>query len=372
MSGMRTIQVDLPGRGYPVWVGDGLLKEAGGLLARRGISGRIAVVADRAAAGFHLETLMRSLKQAGHRLAEPVTVESGEGSKSLERYQALLESLLNREIGRDGAVVAMGGGMVGDLAGFAAATLYRGVTLVQVPTTLLAQVDSAIGGKTGVNAPNGKNLVGAFHQPSCVIADGAVLETLPERELRAGYAEVAKAAALGDGEFFDWLERNAGIALDGKADWRSDMVARAAAIKAAIVAQDETEQDRRVLLNLGHTIGHAVEAAEGYRGRIRHGEAVAVGMAIAAELSRQMGWCSEDTPLRLCAHLQSVGLPVRIAELEIGSATAEQLLDLARQDKKYRGGRPAFVLLRALGKAELCTEPDMLLLKEIVEASLRG
>lgn len=372
MSGMRTIHVNLPGRAYPVWVGDGLLKEAGDLVARREIAGRIAVVADEEAAKFHLETLLRSLKQAGHRLADPVTIEAGEGSKSMERYQSLMESLLDREIGRDGAVVALGGGMVGDLAGFAAATLYRGVALVQAPTTLLAQVDSAIGGKTGVNAPHGKNLIGAFHQPSCVIADSAVLDTLPERELRAGYAEVAKVAALGDGGFFDWLERSAPIALAGKSEERSEMVTRAAAIKAAIVSQDETEQGRRALLNLGHTIGHAVEAAEGYRGGIRHGEAVAVGMVVAAELSRRMEWCSDETPLRLRIHLRNAGLPARLADLNMGSASAEELLDLARQDKKYRAGRPTLVLLRALGEAELCRDPDMPLLQKVVEESLRG
>lgn len=372
MNGVRTINVGLPGRGYPIWVGNGLLEEAGDLIAQLEITGMVAVVADSEAARYHLEPLMESLRRSDIHWTEPEIVEGGELSKSLASYQSLMENLLDREIGRDGAVIALGGGVVGDLAGFAAATLYRGVKLIQVPTTLLAQVDSAIGGKTGVNATHGKNLVGAFHQPVCVIADGAVLDTLPFRELRAGYAEVAKAAALGDAELFAWLEKHAESALVGDGDLRSEMVARSAAIKANIVAQDETEQSLRVLLNLGHTIGHTIELVDGYSGGVRHGEAVAVGMVIAAKLSQRMGWCCKDVPKRLRDHLRAVGLPTRIADCNLGSVYAEQFLILARQDKKYRAGMPALVLLRSIGEADLCRQPDMTLLKEVVEESIRG
>lgn len=359
------IRVQLAGGEYAIHVDAGLLQRAGKILRPLLPGDRIAVVADAQAAELHLAKLIGSLEAAGFE-AIPVSVEPGETSKSIDEYARLMDRLLDLRLGRDGAIAAFGGGVIGDLAGFAAATLYRGVRLVQVPTTLLAQVDSAIGGKTGVNARQGKNLVGAFHQPVCVLADTRVLETLPVREMRAGYAEIVKTAALGDAAFFGWLEEHgAGVlAHEPRAVLRA--VAETAAAKAAIVADDETEEGRRALLNLGHTFGHALEAADAYAGRFVHGEAVAVGMVLAAELSERLGFCGPQVPARLRTHLAALGLPVAPAALGHGF-TPEQLLEKMAQDKKFRSGRPTFVLLRAIGEACVCSDPDM----EVVRALLR-
>jgi 3-dehydroquinate synthase len=252
---------------------------------------------------------------------------------------------------RRDVVVALGGGVIGDLAGFAAAVLRRGVRFVQIPTSLLAQVDSSVGGKTGINSVHGKNLIGAFHQPALVLADTALLDTLPARDFRAGYAEVVKYGALGDADFFAWLEANGPALAAGDALARAHAVRRSCEMKAAIVVRDETEQGERALLNLGHTFGHALEAATGYSDRLLHGEGVAIGLALAAQLSARLDLCAQEEPSRVVAHLRAMGLPAALADVPGDLPDADGLLALMAQDKKVEAGRARFVLLHRLGAA---------------------
>ncbi|MFN3869635.1 MAG: 3-dehydroquinate synthase [Hyphomicrobiaceae bacterium] len=347
----RVVPVALPGRAYDVMVGPALLRRAGRTIKARFGDRKCGIVTDENVAGFHLATLQQSLDTAGLRHATVPPLPAGEATKCFAQLAPLSEALLEMGLERGDLVIAFGGGVIGDLAGFAASILRRGVRFVQIPTSLLAQVDSSVGGKTGINTRQGKNLIGTFHQPSLVIADTDVLSTLPLREMRAGYAEVAKYGLLGDAAFFSWLE----------ARWRgvfgNDVAALTEAIetsvkaKADIVVRDEHENGDRALLNLGHTFGHALEAWTGYSDRLLHGEGVAIGMCLAFRFSEARGLCPAGTAARVAAHLAAVGLPTRIGDIPGGQADPAELLRLMGQDKKVRDGRLTFILARGIGEA---------------------
>ena len=347
----RRLAVALASTSYDVVVGENLLARAGALLAPVLPQKRAFVVTDAAVAALHLPTLLASLAETGFE-ATPLIVPSGETSKRLELFERLTDALLDAAVERRTAVIALGGGVVGDLAGFVAATTLRGLPFVQVPTTLLAQVDSSVGGKTGINTRHGKNLLGAFHQPRMVIADTATLATLPLRELRAGYAEIAKAGLIGDAAFFAWCEAHAPRLLAGEAAVQAEAVLRACAFKAQVVGDDEREErpsGGRALLNLGHTFGHALEAELGF-GTLLHGEAVAVGTGLAFRLSARLGLCSAEDAARVIAHFAAAGLPAELVHLN-RRLSAARLLGHMRRDKKTRDGRLTFVLARGIGEA---------------------
>ncbi|MDE2333440.1 MAG: 3-dehydroquinate synthase [Rhodospirillales bacterium] len=348
----RRMPVALAQRGYDVIVGEGLLARSGSLLGPVLPQRRAVVVTDEHVAGLHAPALAAGLAEAGFETGEPIVVPPGETTKSAEVYLRLAGELLDRRVERRTAVIALGGGVVGDLAGFAAATVLRGLPFVQIPTTLLAQVDSSVGGKTGINTRQGKNLLGAFHQPQAVLADVGVLATLPARELRAGYAEIAKAGLIGDAPFFGWCEAHAAALLAGDAAIQAEAVWRACAFKARVVGDDEREEkpnDGRALLNLGHTFAHAVEAECGY-GQVLHGEAVAVGLGLAVRLSARLGHCDAALAARVEAHMDACGLPATMGHLN-RRLSARQLVAHMARDKKVRDGKLAFVLVRGIGQA---------------------
>lgn len=353
------VDVALGDRAYDIVIGRDVLPSLGPRIAAMRPGARTAIVTDRTVAKHWLKPAEASLAQAGVPSAA-IVVEEGEGSKSYAGLEKVSEALIAAKIERNDLVIALGGGVVGDLAGFAAAILRRGVDFVQVPTSLLAQVDSSVGGKTGINSPQGKNLIGAFHQPVLVIADTAVLDTLSPRQFRAGYAEVAKYGLLGDEAFFTWLEKNhADIFSGGTA--REHAIATSCRAKAAVVARDERETGERALLNLGHTFGHALEAATGFSDRLFHGEGVSVGMVLAAEFSAQLGKISEADAARIRHHLSSVGLPIRLQDIagfaQEGLADADALMALMAQDKKVKRGKLTFILMEAIGRAVVA--PDV-------------
>jgi 3-dehydroquinate synthase len=352
-SDMTTVDVALENRAYDIVIGRGALASLGARIAALRPGVRTAIVTDETVARHWLAATEASLAEAGIP-ASRIIVEEGEGSKSYAGLQKVSEALIAAKIERNDLVIALGGGVVGDLAGFAAAILRRGVDFVQVPTSLLAQVDSSVGGKTGINSPQGKNLVGAFHQPVLVIADTAVLDTLSPRQFRAGYAEVAKYGALGDEAFFTWLEANHAELFKGGVA-REHAIATSCRAKAAIVARDERENGDRALLNLGHTFGHALEAATGFSDRLFHGEGVAIGMVLAAQFSASIGMLAPGDAARLERHLVAVGLPTRLQDIagfaQEGLADADALMGLMAQDKKVRRGRLTFILLEAIGRA---------------------
>jgi len=370
---MQRVRVGLDGRSYDILIGPGLLDEAGAHIAPLLARPRVVIVTDATVAGLHLPALEAGLATTGIS-TEAVVLAPGEGTKSMDALAGLVERLLALDVEREDMVVAFGGGVIGDLAGFAAAILRRGVDFVQVPTTLLAQVDSSVGGKTGVNAAAGKNLIGAFHQPRLVLADTAVLETLAPRDLLAGYGEVVKYALLGDGAFFDWLERHGPALRDGDAAARIEAVRRSVAMKAAIVARDETERGERALLNLGHTFGHALEAATGYGDRLLHGEGVAIGIGLAFAVSARMGLCDPAVPARVDAHFAEMGLRRRLADIPGSLPDAEALIALMGQDKKVRRGRLTFILARGIGDAFVSRGADMGAVRAVLaeELAARG
>ena len=343
------VPVKLDNRGYDIHVGSGLLAQSGALVApfARGI---VPVITDKHVADLHLQTVLASLR-AANLDAREIVLAPGEGTKSFAGLEHLSNTLLEMGIERGGLIVALGGGVIGDLTGFAAGILKRGIDFAQIPTTLLAQVDSSVGGKTAINTRQGKNLIGLFYQPRIVIADTDALSTLPARELRAGYAEVAKYGALGDADFFTWLESNGPKVLEGDKASRIHAVAHSCRMKADIVARDEREAGDRALLNLGHTFGHALEAATGFSDRLLHGEGVAVGMALAFRLSVRLGLCPAHDATRLEAHLRQVGLPSSIADIPGERPAAPLLLEHMAHDKKASGGKLTFILARGLGKA---------------------
>ena len=360
------IDVRLGERSYRIHVAAGAMARAGELL-KPFARGTVAVVTDRNVANDHLTPLCASLEAAGI-APKTIVLEPGEMTKSFLGLEALSSALLEAGIDRGGLIVALGGGVIGDLTGFAAGVLKRGVDFVQVPTTLLAQVDSSVGGKTAINTKEGKNLVGIFHQPRLVIADVGTLATLPLRELRAGYAEVVKYGALGDEVFFKWLETHGAAALNGEPDKLEHIVAHSCRMKADIVARDERETGDRALLNLGHTFGHALEAATGYSDRLLHGEGVAIGMVLAFRLSAKLGLAPAGDAERIAKHLRASGLPASIADIEGRRPDADTLLAHMMHDKKAKAGKLVFVLARGIGKAFTTSDVPMEKVREVLAA----
>ena len=344
-----TVSVDLGTRSYEILIGRGLTARAGEEIARRLPGTRAAIVTDETVGRLHLAQLTASLRAKGidH---TAITVAPGEESKSFGTLTKVVDGIIAARIERNDIIIAFGGGVVGDLAGFAAAIVRRGMRFVQVPTTLLAQVDSSVGGKTGINSPRGKNLIGAFHQPSLVIADCGILDSLPPRVFNAGYAEVAKIGLIQDAAFFTWLEANWRAMAAGWPE-RDEAIAIACRAKAATVAADEREEGVRALLNLGHTFGHALEAGAGFSDRLLHGEAVSIGMVLAHEFSARLGMAPPEDTLRVAAHLKDVGLPTAIGDIPGPRLTASALMDLIGQDKKVTQGKLTFILTRGIGKA---------------------
>jgi len=368
------VDVALGDRAYDIVIGRGVLASLGARVAALRPGVRTAIVTDRTVAKHWLEPAERSLAEAGVPTSR-IIVEEGEISKTYAGLEKVSEALIAAKIERNDLVIALGGGVVGDLAGFAAAILRRGVDFVQVPTSLLAQVDSSVGGKTGINSPQGKNLLGAFHQPVLVIADTSVLDTLSPRQFRAGYAEVAKYGVLGDEAFFGWLEANHADIFSGGAA-REHAIASSCRAKAAIVSRDERENGERALLNLGHTFGHALEAATGFSDRLFHGEGVSVGMVLAAEFSAQLGMISAADAARVERHLAAVGLPTRLQDIagfaQEGLADADALMALMAQDKKVKRGRLTFILLQAVGRAVVENNVEPALVRDFLQQKLSG
>jgi 3-dehydroquinate synthase len=369
-----TVDVALGDRAYDIVIGRGVLASLGARVAALRPGVRTAIVTDRTVAKHWLEPTERSLAEAGIATSR-IIVEEGEVSKTYAGLEKVSEALIAARIERNDLVIALGGGVVGDLAGFAAAILRRGVDFVQVPTSLLAQVDSSVGGKTGINSPQGKNLLGAFHQPVLVVADTAVLDTLSPRQFRAGYAEVAKYGVLGDEAFFSWLEANHADIFSGGAA-RELAIATSCRAKAAIVSRDERENGERALLNLGHTFGHALEAATGFSDRLFHGEGVSVGMVLAAEFSAQLGMISAADAARVERHLASVGLPTHLQDIagfaQEGLADADALMTLMAQDKKVKRGKLTFILLQAIGRAVVENDVEPALVRGFLQQKLSG
>jgi len=366
-----TVEVALGERAYDIVIGRGVLGGLGARVAALRPGARAAVVTDEYVATHWLRKTEASLLDAGIATSR-IIVDEGEVSKSYEGLEFVCEELIAAKIERNDLIIALGGGVVGDLAGFAAAVLRRGVDFVQVPTSLLAQVDSSVGGKTGINSPQGKNLVGAFHQPLLVVADTAVLDTLSPRQFRAGYAEVAKYGVLGDQAFLAWLEANHADIFSGGAA-REHAIATSCRAKAAIVMRDERENGERALLNLGHTFGHALEAATGFSDRLYHGEGVAIGMVLAAEFSAQLGMIPQSDAARVKNHLVAAGLPTRlqdIAGFTQEKISADALLQLMAQDKKVKRGRLTFILLEAVGHAVIVPDVEPALVRDFLERKL--
>jgi 3-dehydroquinate synthase len=357
-------------RAYDIFVGRGLLGEAGPRIAALGARAA-AIVTDGHVGPLYAEALVRSLEGEGLRAAV-VTVRPGEGTKNYAGLAEVCDAVLAHRIERGDLVIALGGGVVGDLAGFAAAVVRRGVRFVQIPTTLLAQVDSSVGGKTGINSRHGKNLVGAFHQPSLVIADTALLDSLPVRELRAGYAEVAKYGLIDDEPFFGWCERNwRGIFAGGPE--REQAVAQSCRAKAAVVVRDEREDGDRALLNLGHTFGHALERICDYdAARLVHGEGVAIGLCLAFRFSAELGLCAPADARRVEAHLREVGLPTRLQEVPGGYGSVDALLDGMAQDKKVKGGSLTFILARGIGQSFVARGIEAEKVRAFLEREITG
>src|SRR5215813_4833515 len=371
-SDPMTVDVALGERAYDIVIGRDVLQSLGPRIAAMRPGVRTAIVTDRTVAKHWLAPSEASLAKAGIP-ASSIVVEEGEGSKGYAGLEKVSEALIKARIERNDLVIALGGGVVGDLAGFAAAILRRGVDFVQVPTSLLAQVDSSVGGKTGINSPQGKNLIGSFHQPILVIADTAVLDTLSPRQFRAGYAEVAKYGLLGDAAFFTWLEKNHADVLSGGAA-REHAIATSCRAKAAIVARDERETGERALLNLGHTFGHALEAATGFSDRLFHGEGVAVGMVLAAEFSASLGMIPQADAARIAHHLAEVGLPTHLQDIagfaQEGLGDADSLMALMAQDKKVRRGRLTFILLEAVGRAIIARDVEPAPVRDFLKEKL--
>lgn len=346
----RTVRVELADRSYDILIGPGLIAAAGREIASRLKGGKIAVITDENVAPIYLDNFLAALKVEGID-AVSLVLPAGEKTKSFEHLISVCDSVLAARIERNDAVVALGGGVIGDLTGFAAGVVRRGSRFIQVPTSLLAQVDSSVGGKTGINSPHGKNLIGVFHQPHLVLADTDVLDTLSPREFRAGYAEVAKYGLIDKPDFFAWLENNWQAVFAG-GDARIEAIAKSCQAKADVVAADERENGQRALLNLGHTFGHALEAATQYdSARLVHGEGVSIGMVLAHQFSARMNLCSPDDGKRVEKHLREVGLPTSMEQIPGGLPPAEVLMDAIAQDKKVKGGKLTFILTRGVGQS---------------------
>jgi len=344
----ETVRVALGARSYDVRIAAGLIARAGAEIAPLLRRPKVAVLTDETVAALHLDALRAGLAESGISM-EALALPPGESTKCWEQLSRAVDWLLAAQVERGDIVVAFGGGVIGDLAGFAAAILRRGVRFVQIPTSLLAQVDSSVGGKTGINAGAGKNLIGAFHQPSLVLADISVLDTLTGREFLSGYGEVVKYGLLGDEAFFSWLEQNGPALARGDTALRAEAVRRSVQMKADIVARDETEQGERALLNLGHTFCHALETATGYSDRLLHGEGVAIGCALAFDVSARLGLCPQEDPGRVRAHLRGMGMKTDLSDIPGDLADSDALIALMAQDKKVVDGQLRFVMARRIG-----------------------
>ena len=364
------VAVALGARSYQVRIGDGLIDRAGAEVAPLLRRPRVAVVTDATVAALHLERLVAGFAASGIAVSS-LALPPGEGTKCWAELARTTEWLLEQKVERGDVVVAFGGGVIGDLVGFAAAILRRGVRFVQIPTSLLAQVDSSVGGKTGINTAQGKNLVGAFHQPSLVLADIDVLGTLTPRDFLAGYGEVVKYGLLGDAAFFDWLEVNA-AAMPHDVAKRQFAVRRSVEMKAGIVSRDETEEGERALLNLGHTFCHALEKATGYGDRLLHGEGVAIGCALAFALSQRLGLCAQEAPSRVRAHLKALGMKTDLSDIPGDLPDAEGLLALMGQDKKVVDGQLRFILARGIGDAFVASDVPPADVQAVLTEALRG
>lgn len=364
----QIVPVALAERAYDIHVGAGLLSQAGDLIAPLLRRNRVAIVTDENVAGHHLARLTGVLQQAD---VAPVhlIIKPGESSKNFNQLELVLDWMIEQKIERGDLLLAFGGGVIGDLTGFAAAILRRGVDFAQIPTTLLAQVDSSVGGKTGINSRFGKNLIGAFHQPRLVIADVTLLDSLPVRELLAGYAEIVKYALIGDAAFMDWLEQSGAGVRDGDQSARIHAVRTSCMAKAALVVKDERESGPRALLNLGHTFGHALEAETGYSARLLHGEGVAIGMCLAFELAVRLGLAPAQDAMRVAWHLSVMGLPTTIRDIAGASLNPDHLLAHMAQDKKVADGRINFILPRKIGDCFITSEIDPEMVLQVLRAS---
>jgi 3-dehydroquinate synthase len=363
------VHVDFGPRSYDIFVGEGLLATAADFLRPLLAQPRVIVVTDERVAGLHLDAFVDSLAASGIAY-HVVDLPPGEQTKDFTHLQQLCERILDLRIERGTLLVALGGGVIGDIAGFAAGILLRGLDFVQAPTTLLAQVDSSVGGKTGINTRQGKNLVGLFHQPRLVLADVGTLATLDERQMRAGYAEVVKYAVLGDAEFFGWLEVNGERVLAGDGAALRYAIATSCRAKAEIVAEDEREAGRRALLNLGHTFGHALEAETGFGDQLLHGEAIAIGMVLAMQLSARLGLAPAGDVFRLRRHLTGVGLPTDLAAVADRVTTADRLIEHMHSDKKVRHGRSRFILARGIGRAFVAGDVELAEVRAILDDAM--
>ncbi len=364
------LRLDLGNRSYDIVVEENLLCRAGVLIADIMKGNKAVIVTDTNVAPLYLEKLKRTLSEADIEHAT-IIVPAGEASKSFQQLKDLTDQLFAKGVDRSATLIALGGGVIGDLAGFAAAVTMRGIDFVQIPTTLLSQVDSSVGGKTGINSPAGKNLIGAFHQPRLVLADLTTLDTLPKRQLLAGYAEVVKYGLIDDANFFYWLEENASDLLKGNKELQRHAVLKSCASKAAIVTLDEMETGVRALLNLGHTFGHALEAETGYCDDLLHGEAVAIGMALALDLSVKLGLCPQVDATRVRCHFESVGLPTDLKDLATSTWTANRLIEHMGLDKKAQGGTIIFVLAHAVGEAFIARDVTTADLSDFLNDALK-
>ncbi len=366
---MTQLEVNLPNHQYDIAIEPGVLETAANSLRPMLKRDFVAIITDENVAPIYLEPLQTHLKKAGIE-SFAKTLPAGESTKSWPYLEAVVDDLLEAKVERDDLVIALGGGVIGDLTGFAASILRRGVRFVQIPTSLLAQVDSAVGGKTGINAKSGKNLIGAFHQPALVLSDPSTLKPLPHREFLAGYAEVAKYGLLGDEEFFAWLEGQVQPILGLEADAISRIIAHSCQMKAEIVARDEKEHGERAYLNLGHSFGHALEKVTGYSDRLLHGEGVSIGTILAFKLAERLGYCEPHAHKRVEAHFQAMGMKTRISDIEGTPLQAQDILDAIYQDKKVKAGALVFILPRKIGEVFIARDvaPDTVL--ELLEEAL--
>jgi 3-dehydroquinate synthase len=351
------MRVNLDDRSYDIVVSPGSLQEAGSLFLPVLKSKHVVIVTDENVAPLYLDKLGVALDQVGITY-DKVILPAGETTKAIAIFEGLLENILSLGIERATCLIALGGGVIGDITGFAASVLLRGIDFIQVPTTLLSQVDSSVGGKTGINSKAGKNLIGAFYQPKLVLIDTESLNTLPKRELLAGYAEVVKYGLLGDTEFFSWLEENAKSLIAGDQDLRKQAILKSCEAKANVVSIDEKEGGARALLNLGHTFGHALEKECGYGGDLLHGEAVSIGMVMAFEFSVQIGLCAQEDADRVKAHLIDLGMPIDLRALPFANWTSDLLMKHMMKDKKLKDGKVTFVLVRQIGEAFLSRDVE--------------
>lgn len=363
---VEKLHVELGERSYDIIVGAGLIEHAATWIAPVLARPRCIIVTDKNVAPHYLAPLSASLEKAGVQVGA-ITLTAGEQTKSFAQFQLLCETILEQKVERSTTLIALGGGVIGDLVGYTAASILRGMPFVQVPTTLLSQVDSSVGGKTGINTKHGKNLVGAFYQPKLVLADTAALNTLDRRQLLAGYAEVVKYGLIDSPDFYNWLERNAQAMLDGDMDKRRHAVLASCAAKARVVAEDELETGKRALLNLGHTFGHALEAETGYGGALLHGEAVSIGTAMAFDLSQRLDLCPGQDSGRVAAHFAAIGMASDLHALDTAGWTTEKLLDHMSRDKKVEDGQMTFILARGIGQAFISRDVEGAAVHELLD-----